>query len=83
MNRESFLRRYGILLILTAAFTIYTILLSSWVSWRTEKRVHAEMDAAYEQRVEQRIAEYHEQKQQEQRPAGKPSSIRRSTQWRR
>ena len=66
MNRESFLRRYGILLILAAGFTIYTILLSSWVSWRTEKRVHAEMNAAYEQRVEQRIADYHEQKQQEQ-----------------
>ena len=66
MNRESFLRRYGILLILAAGFTIYSILLSSWVSWRTEKRVHAEMDAAYEQRFEQRIAEYHEQKQQKQ-----------------
>ena len=66
VDKDTFLRRYGILLIAAAVFTIYTILLSSWVSWRTEKRVHAEMDAAYEQRVEQRIAEYHEQKQQEQ-----------------
>lgn len=66
VDKDTFLRRYGILLIAAAVFTIYTIVLSSWVSWRTEKRVHEEMDAAYEQRVEQRIAEYHEQKQQEQ-----------------
>ena len=66
VDKDTFLRRYGILLIAAAVFTIYTILLSSWVSWRTETRVHAEMDADYERRVEQRIAEYHEQKQQEQ-----------------
>lgn len=65
-SRNPFWRDYKILIVGAAVFTIYTILLSSWVSWRTETRVHAEMDADYERRVEQRIAEYHEQKQQEQ-----------------
>lgn len=65
-SRNPFWRDYKILIVGAAVFTIYTILLSSWVSWRTEARVHAEMDADYERRVEQRIAEYHEQRQQEQ-----------------
>ena len=65
-SRNPFWRDYKILIVGAAVFTIYTILLSSWVSWRTETRVHAEMDADYERRVEQRIAEYHEQRQQEQ-----------------
>ena len=62
MNRETFLRRYGILLIGAAVFTLYTIILASWVSWKTETRVREEEKATYEQR----LAEYHEQKQQEQ-----------------
>ena len=62
MNRETFLRRYGILLIAAAAFTIYTILLSGWVSWKTEKRIRDELESAYEQS----LAEYHDQRQQEQ-----------------
>jgi hypothetical protein len=65
-SRNPFWRDYKILIVGAAVFTIYTILLSSWVSWRTETRVHAEMDADYERRVAQRIAEYHEQRQQEQ-----------------
>ena len=65
-SRNPFWRDYKILIVGAAVVTIYTILLSSWVSWRTETRVHAEMDADYERRVEQRIAEYHEQRQQEQ-----------------
>lgn len=65
-SKSPFWRDYKILIVGAAVFTIYTILLSSWVSWRTETRVHAEMDADYERRVEQRIAEYHEQRQQEQ-----------------
>ena len=65
-SRNPFWRDYKILIVGAAVFTIHTILLSSWVSWRTETRVHAEMDADYERRVEQRIAEYHEQRQQEQ-----------------
>ena len=65
-SKNPFWRDYKILIVGAAVFTVYTILLSSWVSWRTEARVHAEMDADYERRVEQRIAEYHEQRQQEQ-----------------
>ena len=45
--RERFLRRYGILLIIAAAFTVYTILLSAWVNYRTTKRVKAEMAEYY------------------------------------
>ncbi|MBR3585077.1 MAG: hypothetical protein IKO00_03540 [Oscillospiraceae bacterium] len=37
VNKDTFLRKYGILLILAAAFTIYTILLSSWVNYRANK----------------------------------------------
>lgn len=65
-SKSPFWRDYKILIVGAAVFTIYSILLSAWVSWRTETRVHAEMDADYERRVEQRIAEYHEQRQQEQ-----------------
>jgi hypothetical protein len=62
MNKETFLRRYGILLIGAAAFTIYTLLLIAGVQYRTEKRVRAEMAEYYQQQ----LADYHEQRQQEQ-----------------
>lgn len=51
MDKNEFVRRYGIFLILAAAFTIYTILLSAMVSHRTEKRVRAEMTAQFEQEM--------------------------------
>lgn len=65
MTRESFLRRYGILLIAAAAFTIYTILLSSWVSWRTEKRVRGEMEHEYDVRLEEAMAAHKEEQAQQ------------------
>lgn len=40
VNKDTFLRKYGILLILAAAFTIYTILLSSWVNYRAHRETH-------------------------------------------
>lgn len=40
VNKDTFLRKYGILLILAAAFTIYTILLSSWVNYRAHREAH-------------------------------------------
>lgn len=48
-QRDMFRKRYGILLILAAAFTLYTICLSGWVNWRTTRRVQAEMAAQHEQ----------------------------------
>ena len=38
MNKDTFLRRYGILLIGAALFTLYTILLSSGVNYKAEKK---------------------------------------------
>ena len=40
VDKDTFLRRYGILLIAAAVFTIYTILLSSWVNYRANKEAH-------------------------------------------
>ena len=45
MSKQEFERRYGLLLLLAAAFTIYSVLLSAWVSHRTELRVRDEVAA--------------------------------------
>lgn len=66
MTKQEFERRYGLLLILAAAFTIYSVLLSAWVSGITEKRVKAEMAEHYaaelqaykDQQAYDRSAEY-------------------------
>lgn len=66
MTKEEFERRYGLLLILAAAFTIYTVLLSAWVTNRTEKRVWEEAGEHYadelqaykDQQAYDRSAEY-------------------------
>lgn len=50
--KERFARRYGILLILAAAFTIYTVILSAYVNYRAEKRVRAEVEAEYAQQLQ-------------------------------
>jgi hypothetical protein len=46
-------RRYGILLIAAAAFTIYTIILSSCIEASTEKRVWTEAKAQYAAQLEE------------------------------
>ena len=48
MNTERFLRKYGILLIAAAAFTIYTLLLSAYVAARTEKAVSERLEGEYQ-----------------------------------
>jgi len=48
MDRERFLRKYGILLIAAAAFTIYTLLLAAYVAGRTEKRVTERLEGEYQ-----------------------------------
>lgn len=50
---KEFKKRYGIVLILALAFTLYTILLSSSVKTRTEKRVWAEAETQYAAKLEQ------------------------------
>lgn len=52
MDKDEFVKRYGIFLIVAVVFTLYTILLSAMVSHRTEKRVRAEMTAQFEQEAE-------------------------------
>lgn len=51
-DRKSFTRRYGITLVLACAFTLYTIILSSTVAHRTEKRVKAEMAEHYAEELQ-------------------------------
>lgn len=51
MDKDEFVKRYGIFLIVAVVFTLYTILLSAMVSHRTEKRVRAEMTAQFEQEM--------------------------------
>ena len=66
MDKGTYVRRYGIAIILAAAFTLYTIILSSYVNGRAEKRVRAEMEVEYarmldahkEEQAQQRAAEY-------------------------
>lgn len=55
--RVGFRRKYGILLIGAAAFTIYTILLSAGVESRTEQRVRQEMAIEYASQLEAYKAE--------------------------
>ena len=55
--RVGFRRKYGILLITAAAFTIYTILLSAGVESRTEQRVRQEMAIEYASQLEAYKAE--------------------------
>lgn len=50
---EQFKRKYGILLIVAFAFTLYTVILSASVETRTEKRVWAEATAKYESDLEE------------------------------
>lgn len=54
---DHFKRRYGILLIAAAAFTLYTIILSSCVEASTEKRVWAEAETKYAGQLEAYKAE--------------------------
>lgn len=54
---DRFKRRYGILLIAAAAFTIYTIILSACVEASTEKRVWAEAEVKYAGQLEAYKAE--------------------------
>jgi len=48
MDGKEFTRRYGIALILAAAFTVYTILLANFVDYRAEKRVREELQPSLE-----------------------------------
>ena len=61
--RSGFRRKYGILLIAAAIFTVYTILLSWRVSATTEQRVRQEMAIEYASKLEQYKAELAEQEQ--------------------
>ena len=60
---ERFKKRYGILLIAAAAFTIYTIILSASVESKTEKRVWEEARTEYAAQLAAYKAELKEQEQ--------------------
>ena len=56
-RKERFIKRYGITLVLACAFTIYSIGLSAWVNHRAEKRLTAQYDAEYQQRMDDWVDE--------------------------
>jgi len=56
-RKERFIKRYGIALCLACAFTLYSILLASFVKARTEKNLTAEYDAQYAQKMDAWIDE--------------------------
>ena len=56
-RQERFVKRYGIALCLACAFTLYSILLTSFVKARTEKNLTAEYDAQYAQKMDAWIEE--------------------------
>ena len=58
MERETFWRNHAILIVGAALFTLYTVLLSSFVAWRTENRVKEELENEYDIRVEQAVEAY-------------------------
>ena len=54
---ERLKKKYGIMIIAAAAFTLYTVILSGCVEARAEKRVRQEMAVAYAAQLEQYKAE--------------------------
>ena len=70
---ERFKKRYGIALVLAAAFTIYTIILSACVEARTEKRVWAEAKTEYAAQLEEYKAEQAYEAQKEHWLSGEAS----------
>ena len=62
---DKFKKRYGLLLIAAAAFTLYTIILSAAVEHRTETRVRQDMAVEYASQLERYKAEQAEAKQAE------------------
>lgn len=70
---EQFKKRYGILLVAAAAFTLYTIILSARVEHVTEKRVWAEARTEYEQQLDAYKAEQAYEAQKEHWLSGEAS----------
>lgn len=62
-DAESFKKRYGIFLIMAAAFALYTVILSGVVEHRTEERVRQEAAIEYASMLEKYKAEQREQEQ--------------------
>lgn len=56
-RKERFVRRYGITIVLACIFTLYSILLSAYVNHRAEKRLTAQYDAEYAQKMDDWIEE--------------------------
>lgn len=56
-RKERFVRRYGITIALACAFTLYSICLSAYVNHRAEKRLTAQYDAEYAQKMDDWIEE--------------------------
>ena len=61
-TKNVFWRKYAVVIIGAAVFTLYSIGLSAWVNWKAETRVRAEEEAKYQQQ----LADYHEERQKEQ-----------------
>ena len=62
-DAESFKKRYGIFLIMAAAFALYTVILSGVVEHRTEQRVRQEAAIEYASMLERYKQEQAEQEQ--------------------
>ena len=66
MDKKTFVRRYGIAIIAAALFTLYSVLLSAYVDYKTEKRVREEcaveyaamLEAHKEEQAQAQAAEY-------------------------
>lgn len=66
---QDFTRRYGILLVIAAAFTIYTICLSAIVEHRTEKRVTREVTEAVTSELRRDFQAYLDQQEEDRKAA--------------
>lgn len=56
-RKERFVKRYGITIVLACAFTLYSVCLSAYVNHRAEKRLTAQYDAEYAQKMDDWIEE--------------------------
>jgi len=60
-SKNVFWRKYAVVIIGAALFTLYTIGLSAYVNWKAEVRVREELEADYQQK----LADYQYQQQEE------------------
>ena len=72
-DKDTFIKRYGIVIIAAAAFTVYTILLSAFVASTTEKRVRKELAIEFSAKLTQEIEAYEQSRMAEDLLTGEAS----------